>query len=49
VAHVQARVESPFGLIKAKWKNLGTVFFSDVGQHNCFVRIVVAVYNYSLA
>jgi hypothetical protein len=48
VAHVRARVESPFGLIKAKWKNLDIVFFRDIEQHNCFVQIVVAVHNYSL-
>jgi hypothetical protein len=49
VAHVRARVESLFGLIKAKWKSLDTVFFGDVEQHNCFVQIVVAVHNYLLA
>jgi hypothetical protein len=48
VAHVRARVESPFGLIKAKWKSLSIVFFGDVEQHDCFVQIAVAVHNYLL-
>jgi hypothetical protein len=37
VAHVRARVESPFGLIKVKWKSLGIVFFGDVEQHDFLV------------
>ena len=45
VAHVRARVESPFGLIKAKWKGLGDVFYGDTIQQDYLVRIAAATHN----
>jgi hypothetical protein len=29
VSHVRAYIESPFGLIKMKWKGLGSTFFKN--------------------
>jgi hypothetical protein len=48
IAHVRSRVESPFGLIKNKWKSLGGVFFEGEEQQNYLVYIAFAVHNLTI-
>jgi hypothetical protein len=47
VAHVRSRVESPFGLIKQKWKGLD-LFYGDEAQQNYLLFIAVASRNFEL-
>jgi hypothetical protein len=48
VSHVRARIESPFGLIKMKWKGLGSTFFEDEDQQNFLVFLAVGTHNYMI-
>lgn len=45
VVHSRGRVESPFGLIKQKWQNLGNAFREGVQQQDLLVTIAIGVYN----
>jgi hypothetical protein len=47
VAHVRSRVESPFGLIKLKWKAL-KLFREEEAQHTYLVFIAVATRNFEI-
>ena len=38
----RARVEWPYGLVKGKWRALGTLFREDEVQHDCLVRTAFA-------
>jgi hypothetical protein len=48
VSHVRACIESPFGLIKMKWKGLGSTFFENEDQQNFLVFLVVGTHNYMI-
>lgn len=45
-AHVRARVESPFGLIKMKWQGLSKPFFEKEYQQTLLVYIALGIHNY---
>jgi len=48
IQHIRARVESPFGLIKNKWKGLGGTFYEDEDQHNYLVILAIGAHNYKI-
>ena len=45
VAHARARVETPFGIVKNKWKSLGKPFGESGEQLDCLVWLGFAVHN----
>ena len=48
IQHIRARVESPFGLIKNKWKGLGGTFYEDEDQQNYLVLLAIGAHNYKI-
>jgi Transposase DDE domain len=48
IAHVRARIETPFGRIKIKWKGLGTVFYDGEIQQTYLFFIAVGAQNFSI-
>ena len=45
---LRARVESPFGLIKNKFKSLNSKFGDNKEQHDCLVFFAIGVHNFNL-
>ena len=45
---LRSRVESPFGIIKQRWKTLSTCFMEDETQHGLLVKLALATYNFQL-
>lgn len=43
---MRARVESPYGTLKIKWKSLADPFREDSIQHNYLVHIAAAAFNW---
>jgi hypothetical protein len=46
--HIRSRVESPFGLLKLKWKGLEKPFFENEEQQTFLLFIAVATHNYQI-
>jgi hypothetical protein len=46
--HVRSWVESPFGLLKTKWKGLDNPFFENEEQQTFLLFLAVATHNYQI-